>query len=131
MSSSIGTGAGRRIVHPVAGQVVDPHPLALMAAREMPAPRQAGAEVTPWLLGWLAARGASVEVADAVRARDALGRQRYGQPLRTMDGRDTVTDLAQELADALQYGAKARMLGQDLEPVRALLAELVALVEGA
>lgn len=128
--SGIGTGKGEPIVHPVACLVTDPHPLALMAAREMPAPRSAGSEVTPWLLGWLAARGAPVEVADAVRARDALGRQRYGQPLRTMDGRDTVTDLAQELADALQYAAKARMLGQDLEPVRALLAEVVALVGG-
>lgn len=128
--SSIGTGRGTPIVHPVAGQVVDPHPLATMAAREMPAPRPAGAEVTPWLIGWLEDRGAPVEVADAIRARDALGRQRYGQPLMTGDGRDGVADLAQELADALQYTAKARMLGQDLTPVRALLIELVALIDG-
>lgn len=105
----------------------DPHPLAQMAAREQPAPIARGQEVVPWLLGWLAANEAPVEVVEAVRARDALGRVRYGQGLRTHDGRDPVADLAQELADALVYLARLKMLGADVEPLRPLLQAILTL----
>ena len=49
----VGTGEGAHVAHPIA----DLAGLAGLAAREMPPPRPAGPEVTPWLLGWLAARG--------------------------------------------------------------------------
>lgn len=101
--------------------------LAALAVREQPAPVARGQEVVPWLLGWLAATEAPVEVVDAVRARDALGRVRYGQGLRTHDGRDPVADLAQELADALVYLARLRMLGADVEPLRPLLQAILTL----
>ena len=105
----------------------DPHPLAQMAAREQPAPVARGAEVVPWLLGWLAATEAPVEVVEAVRARDALGRVRYGQGLRTLDGRDPVADLAQELADALVYLARLKMMGLTGDECRPLLQALITL----
>ena len=105
--------------------------LAGLAAREQPQPRPGGRPVTPWLLGWLASVEAPLEVVEAVRARDALGRVRYGQPLTTVDGRDPVADLAQELADALLYAARLRMTGdqEGIESTRALLDTLNRLVD--
>lgn len=44
--------------------------------------------------------------AAAIIARGDLGKERYGQHLMTFDGRDTATDLFQELLDALKYSKK-------------------------
>ena len=35
--------------------------------------------------------------------RDHVGRQRYGTPLQTFNGRDALVDLYQELLDAVVY----------------------------
>lgn len=83
------------------------------ATREQPAPAPPpGGEDTPpiwdgvlrhlgecdWCDGPTLAR-----VAEDVKARDALGRQRYGQPLHHANGRDHLTDAYQELIDAVGY----------------------------
>jgi len=74
-----------------------------------PAPKPEGEDVLPSLLRWLFDRGHLARLPDlAVKllARDALGRRKYGQPLRTDDGRDDGRDLEDELLDALQYAHK-------------------------
>ena len=98
------------------------------ASRPEPPPVPRGEPVTPRLVAWLEQRG-DRGVADLVRARDAFGRAKYGQPLTTLDGRDTVEDLAQEIGDALQYACKASMTGADvyrLLPAVAALYDLMA-----
>lgn len=48
-------------------------------------------------------------LAELLEARHRFGLEKYGQPLRTSDGRDTVSDLKQELADAVMYARKAEL----------------------
>lgn len=97
-----------------------------LAAREalthaQPAPKDAGAMVTPSLLAWIERRGIAVdELVGIVLARDEFGRNKYGQGLCVGDGRDTSADFGQELADALQYAMKAKMQGADLSTWREL-----------
>jgi len=55
------------------------------------------------------------KAAELVRQRDAYGRSKYGQPLMTDDGRNTLEDLRQELGDALMYAHKARMTGAHID----------------
>ena len=38
-----------------------------------------------------------------MQARDAIGRERYGTPLRAHNGRDALQDLFEELLDAAAY----------------------------
>lgn len=45
-------------------------------------------------------------VMDDMRARDALGAERYGQRLKPHDGRDSLADLYQEQLDAAVYTRK-------------------------
>lgn len=59
---------------------------------------------------------------ELIRQRDALGRQRYGQPLMSNDGRSGVQDAKEELGDLLQYAMKCRLNGtEDLEELKELL----------
>ena len=51
-------------------------------------------------------------VVEDMRARDALGRSRYGTPLQAGNGRDALRDLYEELLDAAVY-AKAEMEERD------------------
>lgn len=41
-----------------------------------------------------------------MKQRDEFGRRKYGVPLRTFDGRDSLVDLYQELLDAVVYVRK-------------------------
>lgn len=95
-------------------------------SRPEPAPVNRGEPVTPPLLDWLRSYGFDDE-ARVVEARAAFGREKYGQPLMTLDGRDPIEDARQELADALQYVQRAAMLGADLTPLAGLLDALCAL----
>jgi len=79
-----------------------------------PAPKPEGEDVLPSLLRWLFDRGHLARLPDlAVKllARDALGRRKYGHPLRVEDGRDDGRDLEDELLDALQYAHKLALRG--------------------
>ena len=58
---------------------------------------------------------------ELIMERDAFGREKYGQPLMSMDGRDTIEDARQEIGDLLQYTHKAIVNGEDLEPIRELV----------
>lgn len=70
-----------------------------------------------------ASTGASMHylAADVLNERYNLGLDRYGQPLRAMNGRDAVRDTIEELADGLAYALQIR------EERRLLRAELLTL----
>lgn len=95
-----------------------------------PDPINKGVPVTALLIKWLGTietNGAQAAV-DLVTARDAFGRAKYGQPLMTEDGRDTVEDALQELGDLLQYTYKAKLNGEDITPIKQILPVLIELV---
>lgn len=100
------------------------------ASRPEPPPVPRGEPVSKWLIALLSMDGFDA-TADVVRARDAFGREKYGQPLMTEDGRDGVEDALQELGDAAQYIFKAAATGQDVEPLREHVRALVALINRA
>ena len=58
---------------------------------------------------------------ELIMERDIFGREKYGQPLMSMDGRDTVEDARQEIGDLLQYTHKAIINGEDLGPIKELV----------
>lgn len=61
---------------------------------------------------------------DLCVARRALGVARYGQPLRYDDGRDSMTDLLQELLDAIVYARKAEVEAELPPQVREAIIKL-------
>lgn len=79
-----------------------------------PLPKDSGKEVTPALIEWIDGAGwddpeAAEKAKQLVLERDAFGRAKYGQRLKTLDGRRTGEDARQEFGDLLQYLFKARM----------------------
>lgn len=66
---------------------------------------------------------------DLVRARDAFGRQKYGQPLMTQDGRNSIEDAKQELGDLLQYAYKAQLNGESLKELQEMVPVLLAILK--
>ena len=87
-------------------------------SRPEPTPHAQGQVVPDLLCLWLEYIDAPPETLQLIRERDRFGRQKYGQPLMTDDGRDTIEDARQELGDLIQYVFKARLRGQDVEPIR-------------
>lgn len=61
--------------------------------------------------------------------RDAFGRNKYGQPLRSEDGRDSIEDARQEVGDLMNYVYKAKINGVDLTIIRQYLPVLQYLLE--
>lgn len=72
---------------------------------EQPAPTGNGVEVFRVAI----AECPSESLAEALKAREAIGIERYGTTLRTHNGRDVVRDLREELADAFVYATQAHM----------------------
>lgn len=79
-----------------------------------PPPVKGGEVVPDQLIMWLNSRKdldmdwwTWGDVLDAnillIKERDAFGREKYGQPLMTGDGREDVPDITQELGDLQQY----------------------------
>jgi hypothetical protein len=70
------------------------------------------------------------QISDLIRARDAFGRQKYGQPLMTLDGRNGVEDCRQEVGDMLQYFLKCSLTvsKEELEELRMLCVTSVAVL---
>lgn len=66
-------------------------------------------------------------VVSDMKERDNLGRQRYGTPLRTWNGRDALIDAYQEILDLAVY------VRQEIEERRSIqqICEQVALIPGA
>lgn len=65
-------------------------------------------------------------VIEDMRARDRLGRERYGVPLQCHNGREALVDLYEELLDAVAYTRQAveegRQLREEVERLRGTLA---------
>ena len=63
-----------------------------------------------------------------IEARDNFGRKKYGQPLMTKDGRNSIEDALQELIDLMFYIYKAQLNGEDLTEIKFLIPVLLALL---
>jgi hypothetical protein len=70
------------------------------------------------------------KVIDLIGARAEYGFKKYGQYLKTFDGRDDIEDARQEFGDLLQYLFKARLNGriQEFEEFKAYLTVLSDLI---
>jgi len=66
---------------------------------------------------------------DLVKQRTEFGMKKYGQPLMTEDGRDSVEDAMQELGDLIQYTFKALLNGNDVTPIKELIPLLSLMVQ--
>ena len=108
--------------------------LAVAPSVPEPDPVPAGREVTPVLLEWVSQNIREDDydgsVTKLIKQRDAFGREKYGQPLMSGDGRNDLEDLRQELGDALQYACKARMNGKNVKSVIPLVLALASMVGG-
>jgi len=72
---------------------------------------------------------AFMEAIDLVKARDAFGRSKYGQPLMTQDGRNTLEDAKQEFGDLLQYAYKAQLNGESVKELQELVPVLLGILK--
>jgi len=61
---------------------------------------------------------------ELIKARDNFGRQKYGQPLMSKDGRDSICDAIEEFGDLLQYVYKAKLNGEDVSELRSMVTVL-------
>lgn len=77
-----------------------------------PPPRPDGVVVPDALIGYLETLPETDSLVALVHARDAFGRQKYGQPLMSNDGRNGIEDARQELGDLLQYVFKCKLAGE-------------------
>lgn len=84
--------------------------LITQASQPEPAPKDEGQDVTASLIAKLRADGCDA-AADLIERRRIYGLTKYGQTLKTGDGRDTKTDLSDEIGDGLQYTHKGRLEG--------------------
>lgn len=80
------------------------------ATKEQPIPAGAGVDVADWLSG--KSTSFYQALAPMLQERAELGRERYGERLRAHNGRDAMTDMLQELLDAVMYGAQAVIEGR-------------------
>jgi hypothetical protein len=92
-----------------------------------PAPKPKGEIVPDKLIEWLQdniPRRTYIintnDMIDLIKERDEFGRKKYGQPLMSQDGRNTIEDARQELGDLMQYIYKAKLNGEDLSSIRNL-----------
>lgn len=105
----------------------------IVASTPEPSPKPEGQEVTPQLLAWLGEYGSEVS-AQLVQARAAFGLAKYGQGLRTGDGRNTFNDLSDELGDAQQYAFKGLLNGEltpaQIHTLKTYIRDLTAILDG-
>lgn len=97
-----------------------------------PPPRNSGIEVTKALIQWLETKDidsiSTQSAINLVASRNSFGIQKYGQPLMSQDGRDSVEDAMQEMGDLLQYLYKAKLNGEDITKIRRILPVLSTLI---
>ncbi len=88
----------------------------------LPAPHNSGKNVSEDLLGALHFYDESDNKDEStaeklIKERVKYGMKKYGQPLMTDDGRDSIIDALQEAGDLMQYIWKAKMNKEDLSQV--------------
>jgi len=64
-----------------------------------------------------------------IEERNRFGMEKYGQPLRTQDGRRDLRDALDELGDLLQYLMKARLNGHNLQGILDIIPFLILLCD--
>lgn len=103
-----------------------------MASRPEPPPKNEGRCVPEELKEWIRqsdfADDHKRNIIELIDQRNAYGLQKYGQPLMSQDGRNTVEDARQEAGDLLQYIYKAIMNGEDLSPIKEIMPFLYTLL---
>lgn len=91
-----------------------------------PPPVPKGEAVPPVFQAW-AARNGFPEAEELSRDRATFGEAKYGQPLMTEDGRDSIEDAKDELGDFCHYLQKAIMNGEDIRKLAPILDAINAL----
>lgn len=99
-----------------------------------PKPKLEGESVPDKLIEWISTLDSvPKETIDKgivlIKQRDAFGRQKYGQPLMTQDGRKTIVDALEELGDLLQYLYKAKLNNEDCTEIKILVPLIDALLD--
>jgi hypothetical protein len=69
------------------------------------------------------------DLIELIKERDSFGRQKYGQPLMTNDGRNGIEDAKQELGDLLQYLQKCKVANDDLSEFENLLTVAIRVIK--
>ncbi|MDX8379800.1 MAG: hypothetical protein R8K48_07120, partial [Gallionella sp.] len=115
-----------------AAYTVDVRPLrtATRARVAQPPPVHKGVAVPPVFQAWARDNGFH-DAADLSESRSAFGIAKYGQPLMTEDGRDSIEDAIDEIGDFFHYVQKAIMNKEDLSRITDLLAVADALLADA
>ena len=85
-----------------------------------PPPERGDRDVPEPLIAFLEDQGYD-DAADLVRKRVRFGEQKYGTRLETDNGRDPIEDAKQEIGDALQYLAQAKMEGRNVRELNDLI----------
>jgi len=107
--------------------------LSIKPSVPQPPPINKGEEIPHLLNLWLSQnvkpRKAMINICKLIEQRKLYGIGKYGQPLMSEDGRDSLEDARQELADALQYTFKSKLHGDDVSDIRQLANILVQLCD--
>jgi hypothetical protein len=107
-----------------------------ICSKPEPSPKNIGEEVTPSLINWInnisddkISNIIKTNVIQLIVARDTFGLKKYGQRLKTKDGRDSQEDAMQELGDLMQYIYKAKMNGESIEKIKEISSLLIKLID--
>ena len=95
-------------------------PEASDASTPEPPPERGDRDVPEPLISFLEDQGYD-GAADLVRKRVRFGVEKYGTRLETGNGRDPIEDARQEIGDALQYLAQAKMEGRNVRELNDLI----------
>lgn len=96
-----------------------------LASIPEPPPKKLGESVPEQLISFLQ----DEKAVQLIKERNEFGMEKYGQPLMSKDGRNTIEDARQELGDLMQYCYKARINGEDLSEIVSLLPSLLKILE--
>lgn len=77
-----------------------------------PAPIYEGEDVIADLARELLSQSENIDIATLLLQRRQFGIEKYGQPLMSLDGRDSLKDLEDEILDALAYSYKMILSGE-------------------
>lgn len=98
-----------------------------------PLPKNKGIYVTKSLIEWIKNNNfdqkISKDTIQLLQERDNFGFEKYGQHLRSDDGRNTIEDARQEIGDLLQYVYKAKLNNENLDKIRSTFYVLLELLE--
>lgn len=94
-----------------------------------PKPKNRGVVIPDLLIEYLRGYDNSQAAVKLIQDRDAFGRSKYGQPLMSQDGRDSVEDAMQEIGDCMQYLYKAHVNGENVDRIREVIPFLLHLLD--